>query len=134
MIEGRGSAGSLTRSFQLVEGFGWKAFRIILGVVCLCLVVTAVVGGVLGALFSPLVGTHTGSAFGYSGGRGFAAFAVNVVIQTLVAITSIPIWLLPIVVFYYDLRVRSEAFDAQMLAELPCYGRQEAGSESRAAA
>jgi len=132
VIEGRGSRGSLGRSLDLVRGFGRKAFNICFGAVVLYYLVQIVIGEILGVAFASLLGVHA-VMFGVIVGAGVAGIALTQLIQTVGAMIAIPIVLLPLVLFYYDLRVRKEAFDLQMLAEQLGYGYQEVGSESPAA-
>ncbi|HET6383598.1 MAG TPA: hypothetical protein VFJ58_09425, partial [Armatimonadota bacterium] len=125
VIEGKGSVGSLARSVQLVRGFSWKAFFVIVGAFVIYCLVAIVAECILGAILFPLVGVHGAGLIGFGGASGFSAIAIGELIRVIAAMIGMPIVLLPLVLFYYDLRVRKEAFDLQMLAEQLGYGYQE---------
>lgn len=104
VIEGLGALRALGRSWALTRHRFWRTFWLYL----LLGVITAIISGVLTALvnaFIPGGSTSTG-ALG-------AQAAVNAVVGVVVA----PVTLIASTLYYYDLRIRGEAFDLQMLAE-----------------
>ncbi|PYJ29007.1 MAG: hypothetical protein DME89_04790 [Verrucomicrobia bacterium] len=100
ILEGLGGMNALKRSKALGQGFYWRNF----GVFLLVMVICVVLGGILGAIFGAIFGAMLGNF----GGR-----LVYVLAQTL----SAPLSLVMVVLLYYDLRVRKEAYDAAALAE-----------------
>jgi len=101
-LEGSGPTTALDRSWKLADGHRWR----ILGIQLLLLVVQLVLSGLISALF--IVGLSQDQT-------------VQVIVQQLVNFAANIVWA-PIqwaafTVFYYDLRVRKEAFDLQVAAE-----------------
>jgi len=101
-LEGAGPIGALRRSWRLVSGNRWR----VIGVLLLLLVLQTVIGVLLSTLF-------------------FVSFVTDAnartVLQELVnlasAVVLTPLSWATVVVLYYDLRVRKEAFDLQIAAE-----------------
>jgi hypothetical protein len=108
LIEKRGPRESLSRSFDLTRGSAGRAFVIVL----LRYVLMIAVGLLLGAP----VGLVT--AF-YSGDPAMLRLfnALTQVSSSIAAVLVNPILLIAISVFYYDLRVRKEAFDLQFMMD-----------------
>jgi len=100
MLEGLGGMNALKRSKALGQGFYWRNFGVLLLVMVICGVLGAILGAILGALFGTVLGN-----FGFR--------LIYVLAQTL----SAPLSLITIVLLYYDLRVRKEAYDAAALSE-----------------
>ncbi|TMF60332.1 MAG: hypothetical protein E6I20_14375 [Chloroflexi bacterium] len=101
-LEGVGPTTALDRSWKLADGHRWR----ILGIQLLLLVLQVVLSGLISALF--IVGLSQDQT-------------VQVIVQQLVNFAANIVWA-PIqwaafTVFYYDLRVRKEAFDLQVAAE-----------------
>ncbi|OLE76108.1 MAG: hypothetical protein AUG02_05990 [Chloroflexi bacterium 13_1_20CM_2_70_9] len=101
-LEGVGPTTALDRSWKLADGHRWR----ILGIQLLLLVLQLVLSGLISALF--IVGLSQDQT-------------VQVIVQQLVNFAANIVWA-PIqwaafTVFYYDLRVRKEAFDLQVAAE-----------------
>ena len=102
VVEGVGSAAGLRRSWRLTGGFFWRTFAILLVVFILQTVVGSVLQIPIGLLVS---GARTGTQ--------------QLVSQAISAITSVvvtPLSLIALTLVYYDLRIRREAFDIEMLA------------------
>lgn len=106
-IERQGALEAMQRSWNLVTGHWWRVFG------------TAVLLGLL-----IMVATYTVSLplqFGVMGlmalGKMGLGQALSQGVQTAVSMLLQPIWVSSIVLLYYDLRVRKEAFDLQLLAE-----------------
>jgi len=100
VLEGLGGMNALKRSKALGKGFNWRNF----GVFILLLIICAVIGGIIGGLFGGFFPASLGT---------FPHRLLLIIIQLL----SAPITLIAIVLLYYDLRVRKEAYDAAALAE-----------------
>jgi hypothetical protein len=100
VVEGVGSLTGLRRSWRLTHRFFWRTFAIVIVVYLL----QSVVGVVLQAPISLVVsGTGTQQLLGK---------AVGAVTSVLVS----PLILIALTLVYYDLRIRKEAFDIEMLA------------------
>jgi hypothetical protein len=100
VLEGVGGLTALKRSKAIGQGYNWRN----LGIVVLLLVTMIVIYVILAVTFV-LLFSH---AVGHIGGRLF-----DVIVQSL----SAPLTIIGIVLMYYDLRVRKEAYDAAALAE-----------------
>jgi len=100
-LESGSSSDALRRSWELTKGFRWKALG--LGVVSICLILVVFLGaGVLGGILGGMMG------------------GLDVVLSVIGACVSLLIY--PVIscvftVFYYDLRVRKEGFDLEMLSQ-----------------
>lgn len=97
---------SLRRSFRLVRGRWWPTFA----VVFLGYLLTAIVGGALGAVVGGLTTFDTTEVTVTS----VVANAAATIVSNVLTIPFIAAFL---IVLYFDLRVRKEAFDLQLLAE-----------------
>ena len=123
-IEGTGPVASLRRSVGLMRGFFWKG----IGILLLCGLIVVVIQWIFdtpstlltfadnsrmtAGTASPVdvVGMHQTPVlpmwrYVLEAGEGFLSFSI-----------TLPISALGVVLFYYDLRVRKEGFDLQMLA------------------
>jgi hypothetical protein len=102
ILERVGARAALRRSWQLVRGTTPRVFGITL--------LVGVITGILSAIVGALLGVAT--QFGDESVRlilnQFATLVVAVLIQ--------PISFIVVVLLYYDLRIRKEAFDIEMLA------------------
>ncbi len=108
VIEKRGPSESLSRSWNLTKDFASRAFVIYL-------VYLAISFGV-----GALIGRPVGLLLGTARRDPSAIFAVQALVQvlaTVVAVLLSPILLIATSVFYYDLRVRKEAFDLQLMTD-----------------
>jgi hypothetical protein len=104
LSEGLGPVGALGRSFRLVQGRWWPTFGAILVMNVLVGVITLIVTGLVTA---PLVGSSTGEA---------TAAVLTTIANTLSALITLPLSAAVLTVIYFDLRVRKEGFDLQLLA------------------
>lgn len=99
-LESASAGEALRRSWDLTRGFKWKALA--LGVVSIGLILVVYVGaGILGGILGEVMG------------------GLETVLAVLVACVSLLIY--PMIsfvftLFYYDLRVRKEGFDLEMLS------------------
>jgi len=100
VLEGLGGMNALKRSKALGQGFNWRN----VGVFLLMIVIGGVFGGIVGGLFG----------FLFPGSLG--TFAHRLLLSAIQLLTG-PVSLIAIVLMYYDLRVRKEAYDAAALAE-----------------
>jgi uncharacterized membrane protein len=106
LTEGKKGRRALGRSRQLVKGYWWRVFGItVLGYILSSILSGAIEGAVVGL-------TSVGS-----GDSSFTAVVVNVVAGTGSKLVTTPFVAAFAIVLYFDLRVRKEAFDLQLLAE-----------------
>jgi hypothetical protein len=105
LTEGVKGTSALGRSRALVGGRWWGTF----GVVLLGTILAGIVSGAIGAL--------GGIAVGSTDAGTVAGFLVRSVSGTLGSMVSTPFTAAFVCVLYFDLRVRKEAFDLQLLAE-----------------
>jgi hypothetical protein len=101
LIEGQKAIPSLRRSRDLVKGYRGKVFCILLVVNFLQVVLTAGVSVISGIFFS-----------GESAGNGILASALN----NLLSIFLTPLGIIAAILLYYDMRIRKEGFDLEMLS------------------
>jgi hypothetical protein len=105
MTESTRGRKALGRSRRLVQGFWWRVFAVVLlGVILTSIVEGALSGLLVGAL---LAGTDP---------NGFVGSVVNAVASTGGSLLTTPFTAAFTTVLYFDLRVRKEAFDLQLLA------------------
>jgi hypothetical protein len=104
LTEGIKGTSSLGRSKGLVEGRWWPTFAILL----VGTVLAGIVGGITAALAGGFQSAEPGS---------FLAFVVGAVSGTVGSMISTPFVAAFTTVLYFDLRVRKEGFDLQLLAE-----------------
>lgn len=108
VLEPRASAsGALSRSWDLTRGARWRIFG--LGVTLLVLLYVPVVA--IGGLFALIVPGSGGMLGGASIGM-VTAIAVGGIVQMFIY----PLFYCVLTVTYYDLRVRKEGFDLELLA------------------
>jgi hypothetical protein len=112
LIEKRGPQNSLSRSFRLTKDSAGRAFLILL-------LYFALVYGAILLLVLPFT-----IVIGISAANGAANSATTRVMVALTQVSSsaasilvTPILLIATSVFYYDLRVRKEAFDLQFMMD-----------------
>lgn len=91
---------AMGRSWELTRGFRGKVFLTMIVALCLLMVPSIAIGG-LGALFGDTEG---------------AAALVIVVLESVLQIFIYPFVYVVMTVLYYDLRVRKEGFDLELLA------------------
>ena len=120
VVEGTGARGSLRRSFDLMRGFFRKGLGLMLAAALLYFltwVFTAAVVNLFAGLFFPGIASATVP-------EPLSTTVIRHLCELLAMVVALPLMHLPLVLFYYDLRVRKEAFDLQMLAEQLGYGAQ----------
>jgi hypothetical protein len=101
VIEGQSSTSSLRRSRDLIRGYRGKTFCILLVVNLLQVVLGAGVGLIAGIFFS----SETGSG-------AVLSSAMN----NLLSIFLTPLGIIAAILLYYDMRIRKEGFDLEMLS------------------
>jgi hypothetical protein len=106
MIEKRSARESLERSFELTRDNAGRSFVILI----LSFVISLAAQMLLSAPFSVLIALSRND---YPTQR--ILLALNQAGATLAAILTAPILLIATAVYYYDLRVRKEAFDLQIM-------------------
>jgi hypothetical protein len=110
VLENRGTAATMTRSWRLVSGRLWRTSAIMGFVV---LLVTALAA----AIEAPLLIGAGLLARGDATPEGIAAMTTIFITVTAVSVILVgPILTLATTLMYYDLRVRSEGLDVEMLA------------------
>lgn len=95
VIERVGPLASLRRSKFLSDGFTWRT----VGLLTVSLVITVAVVGTLFLLLGTLLNEHAANA-----------------ISSLVLVVLYPAWACLVVVLYYDLRIRKEGYDIELMA------------------
>ena len=101
LIEGQKAIPSLQRSRDLIKDYRGKAFCILLIVNLLQLVLAGGVGVIAGMLFSS-----------QGGGGAIMSSALN----NLLSIFLTPLGIIAAILLYYDMRIRKEGFDLEMLS------------------
>ena len=104
LLEDRRGRGALKRSRQLVRGRWWPTFGTYLLAILLAAIVQSVLTGVLSAL---VLAGHPS--------RG-ASILINAVAAVISALLVTPFTASVITVIYFDLRVRHEGYDLELLA------------------
>ena len=102
MLERVGAVAALRRSWQLVRGSTPRVF----GITLLVGLITGILGAIVGAILNVL------TQFGDENLR----LVLSQLATLIVAILIQPISFIVVVLLYYDLRIRKEAFDIEMLA------------------
>nr|MDQ3934916.1 hypothetical protein [Actinomycetota bacterium] len=106
LLEGKKGMATLGRSRDLISGRWWRTFGVLLAGYTLASVVAGIAQGILAALMVVATGDDTFIGLVLSGLAGL----VGQVITT-------PFVAALVVVLYFDLRVRKEAFDLEILAQ-----------------
>jgi hypothetical protein len=106
LLEGLRGRRAMGRSRQLVKGRWWPAFALL----AVGLIITGIVGAVIQSLITAVTFTDTGN-------DTFVAFLVTTIGAVAAAIVTAPFQAAYTSVLYFDLRVRKEAFDLQLLAQ-----------------
>ena len=104
LSEGIGPVAALGRSFRLVKGRWWPTF----GALLVMWVLVAVISGVLGALLGATLLAAVDSEL--------VAAVLFTIVNILSSLITLPLLAAVLTVIYFDLRVRNEGFDLQLLA------------------
>ena len=105
VVEKEGPSSALGRSWQLTKGHWWRTFAVLFVVWLLTVVIGAAAGGVMGIA---LAATETSNEV--------LAATVYTLVVIAISVLTYPLIATVVTVQYYDLRVRSEGFDLQLLA------------------
>lgn len=106
LTEGTKGRRALGRSFGLIKGRWWRT----LGLYFLANFLVGIVGNIVGSLLTALQFTEVGESFAMR-------LTLDALGQTIAAVITTPFIAAFIIVLYFDLRVRKEGFDLQLLAE-----------------
>jgi hypothetical protein len=106
LFEGLKGRRALARSFRLVRGRWWATA----GAVFAAYLIAGIIGGILQSIVSALTFTDAGNSV-------LGVAAVNAVANGIGQLFTTPFPAAVTAVVYYDLRVRKEGFDLQLLAE-----------------
>jgi hypothetical protein len=101
LIEGQKAIPSLRRSRDLIKGYRGKTFCILLVVNLLQLVLAGGVGVIAGMLFSS---------------QGGSGAILSSALNNLLSIFLTPLGIIAAILLYYDMRIRKEGFDLEMLS------------------
>jgi uncharacterized membrane protein len=105
---GRGASGALSRSWELTRGSRWRIFGLGLTLFVLLYIPVVAISG----LVAVLVPRGAAAGFGASSTATIVALAIGGVVQLFIY----PLFYCVLTVTYYDLRVRKEGFDLELLA------------------
>jgi len=105
---GRSASAALSRSWELTRGARWRIFG--LGITLFVLLYVPVVA--IGGLVALLVPRGSAAVFGPASTATIVALAIGGVVQLFIY----PLFYCVLTVTYYDLRVRKEGFDLELLA------------------
>jgi Membrane domain of glycerophosphoryl diester phosphodiesterase len=106
LLEDKKGSEALGRSYNLIKGRWWRSFGLLMAGYILASVIAGIVQGILAALMFVAVGDDSVMSVILS---SLAGLAGQVITTPFIAALT--------VVLYFDLRVRKEAFDLQLLAE-----------------
>lgn len=106
LVEGLKGTKALGRSFQLVKGRWWPVF----GAVVVGYLLSGIVSGAISAITLPLVLSDAGES-------ALLTTVVNTIVNTIAGVLVTPFNAALVAVVYFDLRVRKEGFDLELLAE-----------------
>ncbi|MGH7526014.1 MAG: glycerophosphoryl diester phosphodiesterase membrane domain-containing protein [Gemmatimonadales bacterium] len=99
---------ALARSWALTRGSRWRIFGLLLTLLVLLYIPFIAIGGIAAVLLPRTDFT--------SGGYQLAAGVVTVAVAGIVQVFIYPLFYCVLTVAYYDLRVRKEGFDLEVLA------------------
>ena len=104
LSEGLGPVAAVRRSFRLVRGRWWATF----GALFVMYLLVAVVSGIIGVLFGATLIAATDNEA--------VAAVISTIANTLSSLITLPLMAAVLTIIYFDLRVRKEGFDLQLLA------------------
>ncbi len=121
LLEDLGVGKAISRSWQLLNNNFWTAF----GLVLVTGVIVAIVAGLLAAPASVMIAAKVARSLDV----GWGLRALNVILTGVAHILTTPIMSIVYILVYYDMRIRKEGFDLQLLAmELDAKSRGFAGA------
>ena len=101
MVEDYRAVGSLRRSRELIKGSWWRVFGVEVVLFIMTSLVVWILGLGLGTFLDQIMGTER---------------LMISIFETILSIIITPIWLIGVTLLYFDLRIRKEAFDIEMMA------------------
>ena len=104
LSEGLGPVAALGRSFRLVKGRWWATF----GAFLVMYLIVIVISGILGVIFGATLIASTDNEA--------VAAVMYTIVNTLSSLITLPLFAAVLTIIYFDLRVRKEGFDLQLLA------------------
>lgn len=104
LVEGVKGRAALSRSFDLVKGRWWSVFWVLV----LSFIISSIVSFGIGLILGPISGSSDSLS---------TAVLVDAVMRSITAILTTPFSAAVIAILYFDLRVRKEGFDVQLLAQ-----------------
>lgn len=107
MAEGTGPLQSLRRSWNLSRGFVLRT----LGLFLLIVIVLGIIGGLIGGFVGFATGSLTPAA------DQSKMFGFNYALSKLLSIFAAPFYVTVFVLYYFDLRVRKEHYDFEVVQE-----------------
>jgi hypothetical protein len=108
VVEGRGPLGALRRSWRLVRGSYWRVLGIVLLLLLLVYILVGVPTGIAGVVIQVIFPDPV---------RHFALRqSLSTLIGYISQIVVLPLQLVAYTLLYYDLRVRKEGYDIELLA------------------
>jgi hypothetical protein len=108
VVEGRGPVDALRRSWRLVRGSYWRVLGIMLLLLLLLYILVGVPTGIAGVAISIIFPDPV---------RHFALRqSLSTLIGYISQIVVLPLQLVAYTLLYYDLRVRKEGYDIELLA------------------
>lgn len=104
VVERVGPGTGIRRSFNLTRGNWWRIF----GVIVVVFLIEAVINFAVISVLVPAVVSNASEV---------AVAVLTTVLNIIVFAITYPLWASVLTVLYYDLRVRNEGFDLQLLAQ-----------------
>jgi hypothetical protein len=101
VVEGLGGSKAIGRSWRLSQGFFWRTLG--------TLVLAGIIAGVVAAIVS-IPGELAMQALGPD------AWPISAIVSALATVLTTPFGMLVIVLLYFDLRIRKEGFDIEVMA------------------
>lgn len=105
LSEGIGPAAALGRSFRLVKGRWWATFAALLVMYLIVAVISGILGLVVGATLVAAIDSEV------------VAAVLLTIVNIISSLVTLPLFAAVLTIIYFDLRVRKEGFDLQLLAQ-----------------
>lgn len=105
LSEGIGPAAALGRSFRLVKGRWWATFAALLVMYLIVAVISGILGLVVGATLVAAIDSEV------------VAAVLLTIVNIISSLITLPLFAAVLTIIYFDLRVRKEGFDLQLLAQ-----------------
>lgn len=108
LLEHYGIWASIKRSWGLVAGFSWQLFGLMLVVVIIVSVVSGLIAGPTSVMITMRNLKHLPV--------GSGIYAAHMTLFGIAHMLTTPVISIAIILFYYNMRIRKEGFDLQLLA------------------